>query len=195
MKKHFLFLVLFPFFLFAQDDNKKATGEIKTNVFDLVVAKTLNIGYEHFLNGNQALQVEASFFDHYSYLDISEIEKNNLFSLQASYNIYFSKSKKHHGFVFYPFAKFRTGTQEILEFVSSSFDPSTGFYAVNERTISNDLSGFELGFGLGHKWLFNDKISLGIGSQLGRNLSSDTEFDRYYPGLNFRANVTLGVRF
>lgn len=190
-----ILLVMLPFISLAQEDDIKTTGEIKTNVFDLVVAKTLNVGYEHFLKGNQALQVEASFFDHYSYLDISEIEKNNLFSLQASYNIYFSKSKKHHGFVFYPFAKVRTGNREFSEFYYSNYNPNTGFYTYDERKVSINMSGFELGFGLGHKWLFNDKISLGVGSQLGRNLISSSEFENYYSGLNFRANVTLGVRF
>jgi hypothetical protein len=191
MKKLFLLLLL-PVLSFAQEQERKvATGELKTNLFDLVVGSSVNLGYEYFFKGNQSLQLDATAFDTYSYIDAGYMENNNLFSVQASYNIYFSKSKEHHGFVFYPFAKYRTGTQEVddLWFYNSA----TGISSVSTRDF--DLSGFEVGFGLGHKWLFNDKISLGVGSQLGRNLNSDREFQNNYSALNFKANVTLGVRF
>jgi hypothetical protein len=191
MKKLFLLLLL-PVLSFAQEQERKvATGELKTNLFDLVVGSSVNLGYEYFFKGNQSLQLDATAFDTYSYIDAGYMENNNLFSVQASYNIYFSKSKEHHGFVFYPFAKYRTGTQEVddLWFYNSA----TGISSVSTRDF--DLSGFEVGFGLGHKWLFNDKISLGVGSQLGRNLNSDREFRDNYSALNFKANVTLGVRF
>ena len=151
----------------------------------------MNVGYEHFLKGNQSLQLDATAFDTFSYLDAGYMEKNNLFSLQASYNIYFSKNKAHHGFVFYPFAKFRTGTQEVEGYSFS--DDGNGNWISQSRSF--DLSGFELGFGLGHKWLFNNRISLAVGSQLGRNLTSDSEFRNNYSDLNFKAHVTLGVRF
>jgi len=187
-----IFLLLLPILTFAQEaETKIATGEIKSNLFDLVVGSSVNVGYEYFLKGNQSLQVDVTAFDTFSYFDAGYMEKNNLFSLQASYNIYFSKSKAHHGFVFYPFAKFRTGTQEVED--SLTYNPITGSYSF--ATGKNDLSGFEVGFGLGHKWLFNDRISLGVGSQLGRNLTSDSEFRNNYSDLNFKANVTLGVRF
>lgn len=191
MKKLCLLLML-PFVSFAQEkEAKTATGEIKSNLFDLVVGSSINVGYEYFLKGNQSLQVDVTAFDTFSYLDAGYMEKNNLFSLQASYNIYFSKSKNHHGFVFYPFAKIRTGTQEIEEYWF--YDTTTGNSSTSTREF--DLSGFEIGFGLGHKWLFNDRISLGVGSQLGRNLTSNNEFRDNYSDLNFKANVTLGVRF
>jgi len=183
---------MLPVLTFAQEaKNKVPTGEIKSNLFDLVVGASVNVGYEYFLKGNQSLQVDVTAFDTFSYLDAGYMEKNNLFSLQASYNIYFSKSKAHHGFVFYPFAKFRTGTQEVDD--SWFYDSTTGTSSSTTREF--DLSGFEVGFGLGHKWLFNDRISLGVGSQLGRNLTSDSEFRNNYSDLNFKANVTLGVRF
>jgi hypothetical protein len=192
MKKLILVLVL-PFVSFAQEkEGKVATGEIKSNLFDLVVGKSVNVGYEYFLKGNQSLQLDVTAFDTYSYLDASYLEENNLFGIQASYNIYFSKKKEHHGFVFYPFMKFRTGTQVIDDYYSPN-DPITGNYTSASNEV--DLTGFEVGFGLGHKWLFNDKISLGIGSQIGRNLNSDSEFRNNYGEIDFKANVTLGVRF
>ena len=192
MKKLFL-LLLFPLLTIAQENESKvAKGELKSNLFDLVVGKSVNVGYEYFLKGNQSLQLDLTAFDTYSYLDASSLDKNNLFGIQASYNIYFSKSKKHHGFVFYPFAKLRTGTQ-IVDDAYYAYDPVNDVYV--PRSESFDLSGFEIGFGLGHKWLFNDKISLGIGSQIGRNLSDDKEITDNYSEINFKANVTLGIRF
>ena len=192
MKKLFLFLLI-PFVSFAQEnEGKVATGEIKSNLFDLVVGKSVNVGYEYFLKGNQSLQLDVTAFDTYSYLDASYLDENNLVGIQASYNIYFSKNKNHHGFVFYPFLKYRTGTQ-VVDDVFYTYDPVNNSYL--SRSQSFDLSGFEIGFGLGHKWLFNDKISLAVGSQIGRNLTSDREFKDNYSEIDFKANVTLGVRF
>ena len=191
MKKIYL-LVMLPFLSLAQEnEEKKFTGEFKSNLFDLVVGKSFNLGYEHFLNGNQALQFDVTLFDTYSYLDAGYMEKNNLMGFQASYNIYFSKNKNYHGFLFYPFIKYRTGTQEIEDYYF--YDSITDSYIMTTREY--DLSGFEAGFGLGHKWLFNDKISLGVGAQLGRNLSNDSDFRDNYSEIDFKANVTLGYRF
>jgi len=190
--KKILLLLMLPVLSFAQEEKtKRESGEIKTNLFDLVVGESFNLGYEHFFKGNQALQVDITAFDTFSYLNAAYLDNNNVFSLQGSYNIYFSKSKQHHGFVFYPFAKYRIGTQEVGNYWF--YDSNTGTSGTSTREF--DLSGFEVGFGLGHKWLFNDRISLGIGSQLGRNLTSDSDFRNNYSDLNFKANVTLGVRF
>lgn len=66
------------------------------------MGKTINLVVEKYLEGNQSLQLDLNFFDTYSYIDASCMDKNNLHTLQLSYNIYFSESKDHHGFVFYP---------------------------------------------------------------------------------------------
>jgi hypothetical protein len=172
-------------------EEKKFTGEIKSNLFDLVVGKSFNLGYEHFFKGNQALQFDVTLFDTYSYLDAGYLDENNLIGLQASYNIYFSKNKNYHGFSFYPFLKYRTGTQVISDYYYN-YDPETDSYTEGSREF--DLTGLEVGFGLGHKWLFNEKISLGVGAQIGRNLNSSREFNDNYSEIDFKANVTLGIR-
>lgn len=184
---------MIPFVSFAQEtETKVATGEIKSNLFDLVVGKSFNVGYEHFLKGNQALQFDVTFFDTYSYLDVDYIDQNKLIGFQASYNIYFSRNKNHHGFVFYPFAKYRTGEQVVDDYFYA-YDPATDTYITGSKSF--DLSGFEAGFGLGHKWLFNNKISLGVGAQIARNFTSDSEFRDNYSDIDFKANVTLRFRF
>lgn len=190
--KKFYFLLIIPFISIAQkQEEKNYNGEIKSNLFDLVVGKSFNVGYEHFLKGNQALQLDVTLFDTYSYIDAGYFDKNNLVGIQASYNIYFSKNKDYYGFVFYPFIKYRTGTQTVDDYYF--YEPITNVYVESSREF--DLSGFEAGFGLGHKWLFNDKISLQVGSQLGRNFSNDDEFRDNYSDIDFKAHVTLGFRF
>lgn len=190
--KKILFYLLLPLFSIAQQsEEKKITGEIKSNLFDLVVGKSFNVGYEHFLKGNQALQFDVTLFDTYSYLDAGYLDENNLVGLQASYNIYFSKNKNYHGFSFYPFVKYRTGKQIISDYYYT-YNPDTDSYAEGSREF--DLSGLEVGFGLSHKWLFNEKISLGIGAQIGRNLNSNREFSDNYSEIDFKAHVTLGIR-
>lgn len=191
MKKIFLILVL-PFLSFAQENvTAVAKGELKSNIFDLVVGESVNLGYEYFLKGNQSLQLDITAFDNYSYLDVSYFDKNNLVGIQASYNIYFSKKKEHHGFVFYPFMKYRAGTQLIDDNYSSYNQINGNYIPVSEEY---DLTGLEVGFGLGHKWLFNNKISLGVGSQIGRNLNSNNEFRENFGEIDFKANITLGFR-
>ena len=144
----------------------------------------------HFLKGNQSFQFDVTLFDTYSYLDASYFEKNNLTGFQVSYNIYFSKNKMQNGFMFFPYLKYRTGTQEISDYYF--YEPISGNY--EEQTRKNDLSGLEAGFGIGHKWLFNDKISLIVGSQIARNLTNTKEISDYYSDINFKAHVTLGFR-
>ena len=63
-----------------------------------------------------------------------------------------------------------------------------------QLTREYDLSGLEAGFGIGHKWLFNDKISLTLGSQIARNFSNSKEISDNYSDINFKAHVTLGFR-
>lgn len=180
-----------PFISIAQnEESKEYNGEIKSNLFDLVVGKSFNVGYEHFLKGNQSVQFDVTLFDTYSYLDASELEKNGLIGLQASYNIYFSKSKKQHGFVFSPYLKYRLGKQEVVDYYN--YDYNSNSYT--QLTREYDLSGLEAGFGIGHKWLFNDKISLTLGSQIARNFSNSKEISDNYSDINFKAHVTLGFR-
>jgi hypothetical protein len=194
MKKLILGLLLLPFISFAQiEESKEYKGEIKSNLFDLVVGKSFNVGYEHFLKGNQSVQFDVTLFDTYSYIDASELEKNGLIGLQATYNIYFSKNKKQHGFAFLPFLKYRVGKQETIDYYYF-YDYNTGTGTSTNMNREFDLSGLEAGFGVSHKWLFNDKISLILGSQIARNFSNSKEISDNYSDINFKAHLTLGFR-
>lgn len=193
MKKALLILAILPLTLWAQEQQPKLYfGEIKTNLFDLVVGETLNIGVEKYLNGNQSFQLDLNLFDTYSYIDAAYMDKNNLHTLQLSYNIYFSESKDYYGFVFYPFLKARTGSQESY-YENYNYNPVTGEQTITKVVDKNDLSGFEAGFGFGHKWMFNKKVSLFMGTQIGRDFSGNRISD-YYSEIDFKAFLSLGIR-
>jgi hypothetical protein len=93
MRKVFLLLLL-PILSFAQEDNEKiAKGELKSNLFDLVVGKSVNVGYEYFLKGNQSLQLDVTAFDTYSYIDAGYLDENNLMIYINFYDISFRDLK------------------------------------------------------------------------------------------------------
>ncbi len=163
-------------------------NEITSNLFDLVVAGSFNVTYDRLFKKNQALSLSATIFDTYGYVDAGYIEDNSAFTFEAAYKIYFSKRKQHAGFFFYPLLKIRTGEITVDDF---GFFNNEGQFIEQEFTY--DVSGFSAGFGLGHKWVFNDKFTLGINSDIARNLGSfDTD---YLSEVEFKFGVNFGVRF
>ena len=106
----FTLFILFTCLSFSQEEeNISKKSELSTNLFDLVVAGSINVNYERLFKNNQSLYISATFFDTYGYLDAGYLEKSEAFSLKASYLIYFKKEKDHAGFNFYPLLKLRTG--------------------------------------------------------------------------------------
>lgn len=163
-------------------------NEITSNLFDLVVAGSFNVTYDRLFENNQALSVSATIYDTYGYVDAGYIEDNRAFTLEAAYKIYFSSRKQHAGFFFYPLLKVRTG--EITTDDYGFFNNDGQFI---EQEFTYDIGGFSAGFGLGHKWVFNDKFVLGINSDIARNLGSfDTD---YLEEVEFKFGVNFGFRF
>jgi len=191
MKKVLLMCaVLVHITAFSQQEDNETTvkHELSTNLLDLVVAGSVNINYEHFLKNNQSFTVGVTLFDTFSYYDVGYIEKNNSFSVKASYNLYFKKEKNHSGFYFYPFARYRTGdiTTEGFSIIDFPGDSS-------DDPFTYDTTSFSAGFGLGHKWVFNDKFTLGLNGELGRVFG---DFDRNnFDILELRFGVNFGIRF
>ncbi len=187
MKRSLLVLVLLVSFIsFSQQESEKSPkkNEITTNLLDLVVAGSFNVNYERLLKNNQSFAISATLFDTYGYYDVGYMDNNNTFTLKASYIIYFSKNKDHAGFLFYPQIKLRTGEITV-----------NGYYYGQGNQGGNfkyDIDGFSAGFGLGHKWLFNDKFTLGINGEIARNLGG---LDDYLEPIEVRASVSFGFRF
>lgn len=191
MKTFFLVCTLFIVsFSFGQEDKTPSyKNEFSSNLFDLVVGGSLNLNYERLLDKNQSIALSATFFDTYGYYDAGYIKKSNALSLKASYLVYFNKNKDHSGFFFYPMLKVRVGEVTIDDY--GYYDNDSGEY-INED-FTYDISGFSVGFGLGHKWFFNDKFSLGVSTEIARNLGNVDTF--YIDNIEVRLGVNFGFRF
>jgi hypothetical protein len=192
MKKILITVLLFTSFIsIAQEssDDQTKKHEISSNLFDLVVAGSLNVNYEHLFAKNQSLFLGVTFFDTYGYYDAGYLKSSNAVSLKAAYMIYFSKQKDHEGFYFYPQLKARTGEVVLDDYIY--FDYENDVYI--EEEYKYDVSGFSAGFGLGHKWLFNNKFTLSINGEIARNLGNfDTD---YLDNIEGRFGVNFGYRF
>ena len=176
----------------AQDDNTEPPkkSEISVNLLDLVVAGTLGVNYERLFDNNQSLFISANIFDTYGYYDVGYIEDNSAFSLRAAYLVYFSKDKDHHGFFFYPQLKLRTGEITVDEYYF--FDEVEGQEVNQEFTY--DIGGASAGFGIGHKWMFDNKFTLTLNGDIARNLGN-FDNDGYLENVEVRFAVNFGYRF
>jgi len=163
-------------------------NEISTNLLDLVIAGTLNFNYERQLKNNQSLWFSANLFDTYGYYDVGYIEENNAFSFQGAYIIYFSSKNDHAGFFFYPLLKYRFG--EITVEDGLNFFDGENF---DDFNYTYDIDGFGLGFGLGYKWMFSNRVTLTLNGQIARNLGDFD--DDYLSTVEPRFGVIFGYRF
>jgi hypothetical protein len=163
--------------------------EISANLLDLVVAGTLNVNYERLFEKNQSLHIGVSIFDTYAYYDVGSIDNTTAVSVRAAYLIYFAKDKDHHGFFFYPQIRARIGevtVEDFFYFYDSNYTEAT-------ETSTYDIAGFGVGFGIGHKWMFDNKFTLALDANIARNLG---DFDsNYLTDLELRFGVNLGYRF
>ena len=184
-------LLLITLNSYSQDSKDQLKqNELSSNLFDLVVAGSFNVNYERLFENNQSLLIGATFFDTYSYLDAGYIERSEAFSLKASYMIYFKKEKDHAGFFFNPLLKVRTGKVYVDD--GYFYDDIIGDVQSN---YSYDIRGFSAGFGLGHKWLFNNKFTLTANGEIARNLGGFN--DEYLEGnsIEGRFGIIFGYRF
>lgn len=197
MKKTFLTLIvaLLIFSGNAQDSNDKdiktnpKNSEISLNLLDLVVAGTLGVNYERLFENNQSLFIGLNIFDTYSYYDVGYIADNSAVSLRAAYLVYFSKDKDHHGFFFYPQLKLRTGEITIEDYYY--YETTTESGVTEEYTY--DIGGASAGFGIGHKWMFDNRFTLMLNGDIARNLGNFD--DDYLENIELRFAVNFGYRF
>lgn len=194
MKKSLVVIAMLFFVLStnaqSQEDDTVKKSEISTNLLDLVVAGTLNINYEHLFSKNQSLFIGANFFDTYGYYDAGYLDKSTAISLKAAYLIYFSSEKDHAGFFFYPQLKVRTG-EVTVDDGYYYYDGEDDSYFEDKYVY--DVDGISAGFGIGHKWMFNNKFTLTLNGDIARNLGDfDTD---YLDNIELRFGVNFGYRF
>ena len=173
----------------TQPEELPKKSEISTNLLDMVISGTLNVNYERLFDNNQSLLVGVNLFDTYGYYDAGYIDKSTAMTFNASYLLYFSKHKDHSGFFFYPQLRARTGEVTIEDYFYYDFDSNT---EVTEKE-SYDVSGVSAGFGVGHKWMFSNKFTLIIKTDVARNIGNfDTD---YLSNVELRFGVNFGYRF
>jgi hypothetical protein len=183
-----LTVLLFSNIIFAQKEPEPKHHELSSNLLDLVAAGSLNVTYERLIQNNQSFLVSATLFETFGYYDAGFIDKNNAFSIKAAYLLYFSKLKNHYGFFFYPQLKLRNGRITLDDY--SYYGWYNDSVQVSE---SYTIDGFSAGFGLGHKWLFNDQFSLSIFGEVARDLANrDTP---YIDSVEARFGINFGIRF
>ncbi|WP_299105768.1 DUF3575 domain-containing protein [uncultured Winogradskyella sp.] len=173
----------------TQPEELPKKSEISTNLLDMVISGTLNVNYERLFDNNQSLLVGVNLFDTYGYYDAGYIDKSTAMTFNASYLLYFSKHKDHSGFFFYPQLRARTGEVTIEDYFYYDFDSNT---EVTEKE-SYDVSGVSAGFGIGHKWMFSNKFTLTLKTDVARNIGNfDTD---YLSNVELRFGVNFGYRF
>lgn len=170
-----------------EDPIKK--NELTSNLLDLVIAGSLNVTYERLFEKNQSMLVSATYFDTFGYYDAGFIDKSTAFTLKAAYLIYFSKNKDHAGFFFYPQLKLRTGEITLDDY---GFFNGNGDFVSQQEKYSID--GFSAGFGLGHKWVFNNTFSLTLFGEIARDLGNNNNKD-FIDDVEPRFGVNFGIRF
>ncbi len=168
-------------------------NEISSNVLDIVVAGSLNVTYERFLNDNISLAGSATFFDTYGYYDAGYLESTNAFSLRASANFYVSKRRKFEGFYFYPLLKVRTG-EVTADYEIFFIDNQGNFVQSNRRNY--DIGGFSAGVGLGNKWVIQDRLTVTAFGEVARNLGGNLDDQNADLGaVEPRFGINFGYRF
>lgn len=185
-------MLCFPTIIFAQTDSLKVKikkNEITFNAFEVIVAGTLPISYERFINNNQSITVKAFLFDK-PYADI-DFSGDKVISIQAQYNLYLFEKKPNSGLFFSFFLKNSNGTYPYELYY---FDKTTGKSYTETKT--EKVNAFILGVGVGYKWLWKNKLSFGLNADLGRALNRQGYYYyKNYGPAEVRAGLNVGVRF
>ncbi|SFU58499.1 hypothetical protein SAMN05216480_108130 [Pustulibacterium marinum] len=196
MKKIVLSLLMLASFLGNAQEVEEPSGsknEISINLLDLVVAGTLDVGYERFLGSNQSVSLDVSLFDTFGYYDVGYIDETTGVSARIAYNLYFSKKREYAGFYFFPMAKIRTGSITSDWDYYYVYDYENDVYEDYNYQEKYDINGFALGFGVGNKWVLKDTFSLDVFANISRTLGGYD--DEYIDAVEFRAGVSFGYRF
>lgn len=176
-----------------EKDQIKLKNEISTNLFDLVVGGSLNVDYQYLMKDNQALLFGLTAFDTYGYYDAGYIDSSNAVALRAGWVIYTSRYEKHGGFNFYPLLKLRFG--EVTADDSVFIEDAQGNF-IESSSNTYDIGGFSAGFGVGYKWVVQDKFSISTNFELTRLLGGDLDDENADLGIvEPRFGVNFGYRF
>jgi hypothetical protein len=180
---------------FAQETEKKEQKihEINLNFFNTITIASVELGYERFFGGDHSLGVNLYINDRISYYSENPQEEYNPYreekitfkshSIGASYNFYFSEAKNGTGYYLSPFFKYRFGEVEK----NIKFDETT---SINQKM---NISSPVLGLGFGYKWVWHEKMAIGLFANIGRNFNN--KVNEAFDKVEFNSGVSVGYRF
>jgi len=163
----------------------QALNEVKLNIFNTIVNRSVEVGYEYFFEKDQSVGLDVMFNDRFSYWSESnrqgKYKRFNTNSVALNYNYHFGGMSGEHasGMVVSPFLKYRFGNYEKD-------------INANQR-LKVDMDSFIIGVGIGYKIVKNDAFTITPFANIGRNFSRDVTDE--FPGVEFNAGINLGFRF
>jgi hypothetical protein len=169
-------------FNYAQEESKNRVNEVKVNFLNTIAIASVEIGYERFFGNDQSVGFEIFINDRFSYSPENDNKKFETNSFALSYNFYFSGKNNSSGYYLSPFFKYRFGDYVKNEDINGSI-----------IKVPYDISSPIIGLGMGYKWLWNEKLTVGVGASLGRNFNKDVQ--DLFVAVEPNANISVGYRF
>lgn len=167
----------------AQETSSNKVNEVKVNFLNTIVISSVEVGYERFFGNDQSVGLDIFINDRFSYFPENNGKKFNTSSVAINYNFYFSGKNNSAGYFLSPFFKYRFG-----DYVENVNIPFLGNVA---STV--DISSPIIGLGMGYKWLWNEKLTVGVSANIGRNFNDKVQ-DVFW-GVEPNSAITLGYRF
>lgn len=173
MRKILLLVLLFVSFSNAQEGFPN--NEVKFNIFNTFIIKSVEIGYERILDFHQSVEFQIFFNDRKNYQTENSNRQFKTNSIKLGYNYYFGEYNACSGLYVNPFVKFRFGK----------------FVETGQETV--DMNAFILGIGAGYKWNFNNKFIIGPFIDVARNFGEEST--SRFQGIEFNTGFYIGYRF
>ena len=186
MKKLILIpLLLLTLHSFSQETvEKKKSHEVKLNVFNTLIFKSLEGSYEYLINKESSVGIALMVNLNDDYYEGGQY--NEMFALTPFYRRFFSR-KYAWGFFMEAFGMFNKQQNQYYE----NTDPIDGSY--RSTTIDKDTNNFALGVAIGGKFVSQKGFAFEFFGGVGRNLfTSDSRYNyEFVP----RLGVSFGYRF
>ena len=176
-------IVLASFVSFAQEKEiKKKTNEVKLNVFNALIFKSLDLTYEYLINDESS--VGLSFMVNLNNDFNDGPDYNEKYAITPYYSHFFSR-KYAMGFFIEAFGMYNKQEIDDYYYIDDYIEQYDG-------TIQH-TNNFALGFSIGGKFVSSKGFVFEFFGGIGRNLftSNDYESTEFVP----RLGISLGYRF
>ena len=189
MKKLILIpLLLLTLYSFSQETvEKKKSHEVKLNVFNTLIFKSLEGSYEYLINKESSAGISLMVNLNDEYYEGGQY--NEEFALTPFYRRFFSR-RYAWGFFMEAFGMFNIQQNDYYEYDEPVYDSYREF---NTTVVDEETNNFALGIALGGKFVSQKGFAFEFYGGVGRNLfTSDSRYNyEFVP----RLGVSFGYRF